>query len=78
MGYTPSAKLSFGADVNRTTNQRLSGDPKSSLVGAAGYARYQFSSPNAVSVRYEYIDDSGGLFGGVPQTLQEYSGWSIR
>ncbi len=52
VGYTPSAKLSFGADVNRTTNQRLSGDPKSSLVGAAGYARYQFSSPNAVSVRY--------------------------
>lgn len=69
--YTPSTKMSFGADVNRTTNQRLSTDPSSSLIGTAGYARYQITSPNALCVRYEYIDDSGGLFGGTPQKLQE-------
>jgi Putative beta-barrel porin-2, OmpL-like. bbp2 len=69
--FTPSAKLSLGADVNRTTNQRLSTDPSAGLVGAAGYARYQIAAANALSVRYEYIDDSGGLFGGVAQKLQE-------
>jgi len=69
--YTPSAKLSLSADVNRTTNQRLSTDPSSSLVGASGYARYQITSTGALSARYEYINDSGGLFGGIEQKLQE-------
>ena len=34
------------------------------------YARYQVSSPAALSVRYERLDDEG-LFGGIDQFLHE-------
>jgi hypothetical protein len=37
-------------------------------VGA--YARYQVSSPAAIAIRYERLDDEG-LFGGIDQVLQE-------
>jgi len=70
VAYAPTDGVSFAFDVNRTTNQLLSGDPVTALVGTGVYARYQASAADALAVRYEYLDD-GGLFGGVAQDLQE-------
>ena len=71
VAYTPTAKASFAMDVNHTTNQLRQGDPSGALTGFAGYARYQLTTPLAVAMRYEYLDDVGGLFGGIDQRLQE-------
>ncbi len=68
--YTPTPVWTLGVDVNRTTNQLESRDPKLSLTGVAGYARYQFTPAAAVGVRYEHLADEG-LFGGLDQRLQE-------
>ena len=62
--------LSFGVDVNYTTNQVLKSDPSLALFGLAGYARYQVSREGAFALRYERLDDEG-LFGGIDQVLQE-------
>ena len=45
-------------------------DDALSLQGTGVYARYQVSSPAALSVRYERLDDEG-LFGGIDQVLHE-------
>ena len=71
VAYTANEKMSFGADVNHTTNQVHSGDASGSLTGFGGYARYQVSAPAALAFRYEYLNDDGGLFGGLKQNLQE-------
>jgi hypothetical protein len=62
--------LTFAFDLTHVSNQVLSGDPTTTLFGLAGYARYQFTDPAAVAVRYERLDDEG-LFGGIDQVLQE-------
>jgi hypothetical protein len=69
--YAPTARVSFAADVNHTTNQVHSVDLTSALNGVGTYARYQASSADAVALRYEHLNDGGGLFGGVAQKLQE-------
>jgi hypothetical protein len=69
--YTPTGQLSVGADANYTSNQVHEGDPKSTLTGFAGYLRYQPFAADRFALRYEYLDDSGGLFGGVPQVLND-------
>jgi hypothetical protein len=69
--YSPNPTLTLGGDVNRTTNQVHAVDPSGALTGAAGYARYQLDSQHALGVRYEHLDDSGGLFAGVAQTVEE-------
>lgn len=68
--YSPTPKVSFGADVNYVTNQIDQGDPTLSLQGVGAYARYQLTTPIGLSVRYERLDDEG-LFGGIEQLLQE-------
>lgn len=68
--YTATPKLSFGLDVNHVTNEVNKSDTALSLQGTGIYARYQASSPAAVSLRYERLDDEG-LFGGIEQLLQE-------
>ena len=67
--YSPTAKLSLAADVNYVTNEANKSDSVLSLQGAAGYARYQLSTPAALAIRYERLDDEG-LFGGIAQVLQ--------
>jgi hypothetical protein len=49
----------------------MASDPAGSLTGLGLYGRYQASPKAGLSVRYERVDDEGGLFGGVPQLLQE-------
>jgi hypothetical protein len=68
---TPVGPFTFGADFNYTTSEVMASDPAGSLTGLGVYARYQAAPKAALSVRYEHLDDEGGLFGGVPQTLQE-------
>lgn len=70
VAYTATPKLSFGLDVNYVTNQVQKADPETSLQGTGVYARFQTSSPTALSLRYERLDDEG-LFGGIEQVLQE-------
>ncbi|MGE5816013.1 MAG: outer membrane beta-barrel protein [Acidobacteriota bacterium] len=68
--YTPTSRLSLGADVNYVTNEVRQSDAALSLQGTGLYARYQASGPTAVALRYERLDDDG-LFGGIAQVLQE-------
>jgi hypothetical protein len=70
VSYTATPALSFGIDVNYVTNEVNKSDPELSLQGTGAYARYQVSSPAALAVRYERLDDEG-LFGGIDQVLQE-------
>jgi hypothetical protein len=67
---TPTPALTFGADVNYTTNQVNAEDRELSLQGIGAYARYQLTGPAAVALRYERLDDEG-LFGGIRQVLHE-------
>jgi hypothetical protein len=70
LAYTASAKLTLGLDANYVTNEVNQADPELSLQGIGAYARYQVSSPAAIAIRYERLDDEG-LFGGIAQVLQE-------
>jgi hypothetical protein len=70
VAYTATDALSFGLDVNYVTNEVNKADPETALQGTGVYARYQLSTPAALSVRYERLDDEG-LFGGIDQVLQE-------
>ncbi len=70
VAYTPTAALSFGLDVNYVTNEVNKVDDALSLQGLGVYGRYQLSTPLALAVRYERLDDEG-LFGGIDQVLQE-------
>lgn len=68
--FTATPELSFGVDLNYTTNEVLKADSPLSLQGLGAYARYQASPTGAFSLRYERLDDEG-LFGGIEQVLQE-------
>ena len=67
--YAPTRSLGLGLDVNYATNELRASDPSLSLQGLGAYGRYQVSTPVALAVRYERLDDEG-LFGGVEQVLQ--------
>ena len=70
VAWTATPALSFGLDVNYVTNEVNKADDALALQGTGVYARYQVSSPAALSVRYERLDDEG-LFGGIDQVLHE-------
>jgi VCBS repeat-containing protein len=70
VSWTATPKWSFGFDVNHTTNEQFDSGPELSLDGLAAYARWQATSPVALSLRYERLDDEG-LFAGIEQVLEE-------
>lgn len=70
VAYNPAARLGFGIDVNYVSNEVNRTDDAISLRGLGAYARYQLSTPAAIALRYERLDDEG-LFGGIDQVLQE-------
>lgn len=70
VAYNPTAKLGLGVDANFVTNEVNQADEALSLQGVGAYARYQLTSPAAIAVRYERLDDEG-LFGGIDQVLHE-------
>ena len=70
VAYTPTSALSLGLDVNYVTNEVNKADDALSLQGLGAYGRYQLTTPAALAVRYERLDDEG-LFGGIDQLLQE-------
>jgi hypothetical protein len=70
IAYTANSKFTLGLDANYVTNEVNRADPELSLQGIGAYARYQLSSPTAIAIRYERLDDEG-LFGGIEQVLQE-------
>jgi hypothetical protein len=67
---TPTAALTLGADVNYVTNEVTEHSASLSLLGIGAYTRYQVTTPVALGLRYERLDDEG-LFGGIDQVLQE-------
>jgi hypothetical protein len=69
--YTLNDRTSLGLDVNYVTNRVTDKDPKGDLFGVGAYGRYQATPAAALAVRYERVDDDGGLFGGIDQLLQE-------
>ncbi len=69
VAYAATSKLGFGLDVNYVTNEVNKADDPLALQGIGVYARYQVSSPAAIAIRYERLDDEG-LFGGIDQVLQ--------
>lgn len=71
VAFAPTDRASFGLDVNRVTSEVTRGGPEGRLTGLGAYARYLVTTPAALALRYEWLDDDGGLFGGVPQVLQE-------
>ena len=73
VAYNPTSKLGFGIDANYVTSEVNQADEALSLQGVGAYARYQVSSPAAIAVRYERLDDEG-LFGGIGQVLHEVTG----
>jgi hypothetical protein len=72
VAWTATPALSFGLDVNYVTNEVNKADDALALQGTGLYARYQLTSPAAVSVRYERLDDEG-LFGGIDQVLYGFT-----
>ena len=70
VAYTATPRLTVGLDVNYVTNELNRADDALALQGTGAYARYQVSSPAALSLRYERLDDEG-LFGGIDQVLHE-------
>jgi hypothetical protein len=68
--YAATPELTVGLDANYVTNAVQSDDEALSLQGTGVYARYQVSSPAAIALRYERLDDEG-LFGGIDQVLHE-------
>jgi Putative beta-barrel porin-2, OmpL-like. bbp2 len=69
--YTLNDRTSLGLDVNYVNNRVTDEDPKEDLLGIGAYGRYQATPAAALAVRYERVDDDGGLFGGIDQLLQE-------
>jgi Putative beta-barrel porin-2, OmpL-like. bbp2 len=72
VAWSATPALSVGLDLNCVTNQVNKADAALALQGAGVYARYQVSSPAALAVRYERLDDEG-LFGGIEQVLHEFT-----
>jgi len=70
VAYAASSRLGFGLEVNYVTNEVNKADDPLALQGVGVYARYQVSSPAAIAIRYEHLDDEG-LFGGIDQVLGE-------
>jgi hypothetical protein len=71
LAAAPGGPFTLGLDFSYTTSEVMASDPAGSLTGLGLYTRYQAAPKAALSVRYERVDDEGGLFGGVPQLLQE-------
>ena len=70
--WTPANPLSFGLDANHTSGSTIAPGVASpgTLTGLGLYGRVSHKAM-AGALRYEHLDDAGGLFGGVPQTMQE-------
>jgi len=72
VAWSPTPALGVGLDVNYVTNEVNAADDSLSLQGTGAHARYQVSTPAALAVRYERLDDEG-LFGGIDQVLHEFT-----
>ena len=70
VAYAATSTLGFGLDANYVTNEVHKADDPLALQGVGVYGRYQLSSPAAIAIRYERLDDEG-LFGGIDQVLGE-------
>jgi hypothetical protein len=68
--WTPVGPISAGLDLARTGSRAPEADHVRTLTGVGTYVRAAHG-PWAAAVRYEWLDDAGGLFAGLAQTLQE-------
>ena len=70
VAWTATPALGLGFDLNYVTSEVNAADDARALQGTGLYARYQVTTPAALAVRYERLDDEG-LFGGIDQVLHE-------
>jgi hypothetical protein len=68
--WTPKHPITLGTDVSYTWSKPEQATSAGTLTGLGVYARTSHGSW-AGAIRYERLDDSGGLFAGVAQLLQE-------
>jgi len=70
VSWTPTSPVTFGMDFSHTSVKPEGASSAGTLTGLGLYGR-TFRGPWAGAVRYEYLDDAGGLFARVTQVLQE-------
>ncbi len=66
---TPKLTLVFEGDY--VINRAFEHSAPAHVSGGAAYAHYQATSKTALTGRFEYLSDRGGLFSGVTQALKE-------
>ncbi len=71
MTWQPARLLTLAAEGDYAISRMEESSPPQRVTGGAGYARYRFHPKFNLAGRFEYLDDSGGLFSGVTQTLKE-------
>jgi hypothetical protein len=63
--------LTLAAEGDWVTERLYTYSPPGQAYGGAAYVRYQFTPKTALATRAEVLNDAGGLFSGVRQTLKE-------
>jgi hypothetical protein len=71
MTWEATRRLTIAAEGDYVISRVQESSPPQRVTGGAGYARYRFHPRFNLAGRWEYLDDSGGLFSGVTQSLKE-------
>jgi hypothetical protein len=69
--WRASRKWTLAGEGDWVTERLFTYSPPRQAYGGAAYARYQFTPKIAFATRAEMLNDPGGLFSGVKQTLKE-------
>lgn len=69
--WNATARLTLGGQFDYVINRVESNGPPQRVVGGAAYIRYQLTPRIYFGQRYERLNDTAGLFGGVAQNLNE-------
>ncbi|HWR50576.1 MAG TPA: outer membrane beta-barrel protein [Bryobacteraceae bacterium] len=71
MPWQATDRLLLAAEADCVISRVEAFSPPRRVTGGAGYARYRFRRKFNLASRFEYLNDLGGLFGGVTQSLKD-------
>jgi Putative beta-barrel porin-2, OmpL-like. bbp2 len=71
MTWQATPNLTVALEGDYVIQRLLTSSAPSHTIGAAGYARYQFTPKLAIAARTEYLSDRGGLYTGSTQAVKE-------
>ncbi len=71
--WSPNEKVAVAGEFDHVVSRLLADGPPSHVIGGAGYLRYRLTPRFALSGRFEYLQDHGGLFSGLTQNLKEHT-----